>query len=158
MSLSLALRNGDLYIGPGRRFETVSGRAKLLQDLKLHILERIGIDPSTPTIGSRLDGGTVNGSYIESFIGRIMDEEALNEIRSEVIGILQRYQNLQYEKVRSETLRYQGKNTLTAEEIIETIDKVEVTGIGNIAIVQIRLTTLSGSPIKITIPVGQETL
>jgi hypothetical protein len=153
MSKSFAVVNGDLVIGPGRSLSLVSGRQKLLQDLRLWVLEKMGIDPSTPTYGNLLDGGTEDGSNVEGFIGRIMTDDALNEIRNVIIDLLQRYQTMQYEKIRAETLRYLGENTLDEDEILETINSVIVQDLGTTALVQVKLTTLAGSSIKLTVPI-----
>jgi hypothetical protein len=153
MSKSLAIVNGDFLIGSGRGFSLVSGRSKLLQDLRLWVLERMGIDPSTPTFGNLLDGGIQNGVNIDGFIGQIMTDDAINNIRNTIIDLLQRYQTMQFEKIRSETLRYLGENTLDEDEILESIDSVIVQNLGTTALVQVRLSTLAGSQIKLTVPV-----
>jgi hypothetical protein len=66
MSYSLRVEGGDLVVGNKRALEVVTGKEKLFQDLKLWLLERVGTDPSTPTFGSRLDGGVVDGQIIPS--------------------------------------------------------------------------------------------
>lgn len=154
MSKSFAVVNGDLVIGAGRGLDLVSSRQKLLQDLRLWVLEKMGIDPSTPTYGNLLDGGiNDNGSQIEGYIGRIMTDDALNEIRNTVIDLLQRYQTMQYEKIRGETLRYLGENTLDEDEILDDIRSVVVRDLGTTALVQVNIGTLAGNAIKLTIPI-----
>jgi hypothetical protein len=152
MSKSLTFFNGDLVIGSGRAFETVEGRDKLIQDLKLWILERIGTDPSTPTFGSRLDGGFENGRQLPSYIGQIISDEVLGSIRNEIIVLIQRYQAMQYQKMRSETIQYLGKNTLAQGEVVESINSVNVTSTGSIVVVQVIITTLQGNQLKLTLP------
>lgn len=155
MSKSLALVNGDLQIGQGRAYETVSGSAKLRQDLKLWILERIGTDPMTPTYGSRLDGGVENGQPVPSYIGQAMSAENLMRMRTEVIQLIERYQAMQYQKMRSETLKYSGATTISGDEVILSIDSVTAKTLEpTIAIIQVVLTTLNKSKISITIPVN----
>jgi len=147
MSKSLAFRNGDLIIGPGRAFESVSGKEKLLQDLKLWILERVGTDPATPSYGSNLDS--------DQIIGEMGTADTLNRIRIDVLNLLQKYQNMQYQKLRAETIQYAGKTTLDKEEIIQEVTSVDVKAIDTTALVQVFITTLTGNVLKLTLPVEQ---
>lgn len=155
MSTSLSIVNGDLVIGPGRKFETVSGKAKLMQDLKLWVLERIGTDPLLPTYGSTFDGGIIDGQPIDSFIGQLATQEAINNIRIAALELLDRYQTMQFDKMRSETLLYNGQNTLDADEVVDEIISVDVTQIGPTILVRVILSTLAGSNVKLTIPLSE---
>lgn len=152
MSKSLKLYNGDLSVGPGRSFELVTGKDKLFQDLKLRILERIGIDAATPTYGSRLDGGVIDGRVIPSLIGTRASAETLLEIKAEVYSILNQYQEGQLEKIRDESIRYQGKHTLSRDEILHSVDNVEVASRGEIVYVRVTCTTLSATQFQLNIP------
>lgn len=154
MSKSLALVNGDLAIGPGRAFQAVTGREKLLQDLKLWILERIGADASTPSYGSRLDGGTENGTNVGSYIGQIVSEEQMMGIRGEIIRLIENYQAMQYDKLRSETILYLGPTTLDQDEVVASIDRITTKAVGTTVLVQVTLNILSGDVIKLTLPVN----
>jgi hypothetical protein len=153
MSKSFAIVNGDLVIDAGRSFGIVSGRDKLLQDLRLWVLEKLGIDPATPTYGNRLEGSANEQNY-SGFVGALMTTDNLHSIRNIVIDMLQRYQSMQFEKIRGETLRYVGKNTLDEEEILQSIDSVEVINFATTALVQVVITTLGGTGIRLTIPVS----
>jgi hypothetical protein len=153
MSKSFRVFNGDIQIGPKRALDLVEGGDKLRQDLELWVLERVGIDPSTPSFGSKLDGGRVNGVEIPSVIGQIISDQLLGEIRSEVISLIQRYQSMQYDKLRSETIQYRGKNTLSEDEIVSSIDKVNVTTAGTTVVVQAIINTLNGNQVRLTIPI-----
>lgn len=158
MSKSLAVVNGDLVIAAGRSFGTVSGREKLLQDLRLWVMEKMGLDPSTPTYGNILDGSITDGIEREGFIGQLMSQDNLNEIRNVIIDLLQRYQTMQFEKIRNETLQYLGENTLEEGEVLERIDSVEVKAIGTTALVQVKITTLDEQSFKLTIPISNGAL
>jgi hypothetical protein len=155
MSTSLSIVNGDLVIGSGRKFETVSGKAKLMQDLKLWVLEKIGSDPLLPTYGSILDGGKINGQIVDSLIGGLATQENINNIRISTIDLLDRYQSMQFEKMRGESLIYNGKNTLDADEVIDEIISVNVAQVETTIMVQVILTTLAGSTLKLTIPLNE---
>jgi hypothetical protein len=154
MSKSLALTNGDLSLGGGRSFQTVSGREKLAQDLRLWILEKIGTDPATPDFGSRLDGGFVNNQPVPSFIGQIISPDVLSAIRQDITNLVTRYQTLQYGKIRTETTRYLGSTTIDQNEAIATVNGIDVRAIGTTVLVQIDITTVANSRLRLTFPIG----
>jgi hypothetical protein len=152
MSKSLRLVNGDLAIGDGRSFDVVTGRNKLVQDLGLWFLERIGQDRSTPTYGSRLDGGVIDGKAVPSLIGTPATPEALAFVRAESLNILGKYRQLQDYNLRADTLRYGGRNTFDPGEIIQSVDEVNVRLIGTTIVVRILITTAANTQLKITLP------
>lgn len=154
MSTSFSIINGDLTIGPGRKFDTVSGKQKLQQDLKLWVLERIGTDPLLPTYGSILDGGIVNGIVTDSYIGSVASLEVQNNLRIATLDLLNKYISMQFDKMRSETLLYNGNNTLDADEVIDQITSVNVIQVDTTILIQVILTTLGGSNLKLTIPLS----
>ena len=152
MSYSLRIEDGDLMIGGNRALEVVTGKANLFQDLTLWILERIGTDPATPLYGSILDGGTVNGQDYPSFIGQVPTQENLNLIKAEVLDLLHKYQQMQVAKMKQELIEFDGKHTLEAEEVLHTIDSVEITTIETLVLVRVKCTTLNRNTFKLTIP------
>ena len=158
MSKSFQIVNGDLALGERRSYAVVSGKQKLLQDLKLWVLERIGTDPSTPTYGSRLDGGIIDGQEIPSYIGEVMTAANIAGIRTELINLITAFQQVQYEKIRTETLMFNGKNTLEEGEVLDTIDSVDVRAVGDRVLAQVRITSLAGESFKLTIPLDNEVL
>jgi hypothetical protein len=97
MSKSLKIEGGDLKIGPGRSYDMVERTDKLGQDLELWILEHIGTDPATPTFGSKLDGGIINGVQVESFIGKILTDQRVMEVKTEITTLLASYQSRENE-------------------------------------------------------------
>lgn len=152
MSESLKIQNGDLVVG-SRSFQLVTAGDKLGQDLKLIILEKIGIDPSTPNYGSTLDGGNINGVEILPFIGRTISDQTVLEIQSEVVNVIQQYQAMQFSKMQAEMLAYNGLTTLAKNEVIETLNSVKALVIGTQILVQVVLTTLAGTTLQVTVPV-----
>lgn len=126
MSKSLAVEQGDLVLGAGRQYEIVSGKAKLFQDLKLHILEHMGTDPAAPGLGTTFEGGFVNGRYIQPIIGQNDTERMRFEIRRQVAEVLRKYQHNQLLKIQRESLQYQGRNTLDANEVLSRVNSIEV--------------------------------
>jgi hypothetical protein len=154
MSLSFKIEGGDLKVGAGRSFETVTGADKLAQDLSLWILEHIGTDPATPQYGSALDGGTVNGVQIESFIGQALTDERVLEIKQELSTLLAQYQQDQVTKMQREMVLYNGNHTLTPDETLYSVDSIQAAVTADQIVVRISITTLAGASLKVTLPIG----
>lgn len=152
MSKSFALVNGDLQLGTSRGYDIVSGKQKLLQDLRLWFTEQVGTDSILGTYGSGLDGGVINGEVQESFIGRVATQAVLGEIRIKTLELIQSYQQMQFTKMQDEALLYDGKNTLDADEVLDGIDSIQLVSVGTTVLIQVILTTLGGSSIKLTVP------
>lgn len=152
MSTSLKISGGDLSIGSGRSYERVVGPYKLAQDLRLWILERIGTDPATPTFGSRLDGGVIDGVESSSYIGQIAQPAIIADIRAEVISLLSQYQAGQIAKMQREMLAYGGQHTLSADETLQSVVSVDTSQIIDQIIVRVTCMTLAGTQFRLTIP------
>lgn len=152
MSTSLKINGGDLVIGTGRSYERVTGAYKLAQDLKLWVLEQIGTDPATPTFGSRLDGGVIDGVEVPSYIGQVANPYVLTQIRSDIIALLSNFQTNQISKMKREMIAFGGKNSLDADEILQTIVSVDTTQVADQVIVRVVVTTLAGTRLQLTIP------
>lgn len=153
MSKSFQINNGDLVINAGRKYGSVTGTAKLAQDLRLWILEKIGTDPSTPTFGSALDGGIIDGQEIQSFIGQIANQQRVDEIKQEVAAVVTAYQARQLEKIKSDNVLFQGQQTLTPDEILHIIDSIEAKADGDVVAVRVMCRTLSNTQFKLIVPV-----
>ncbi len=152
MSKSFQLVNGDLVVGAGRAFQQVTGKQKLFQDLRLWILERIGTDPATPTYGSRLDGGVIDGAEVASFIGEVANQERLDEIEYEIATLLALYQQEQVDKMRRETIQFGGQHTLLPDEILHRVEAIRTSLLGTTVLVRVHCSTLTGDTFKLTIP------
>jgi hypothetical protein len=152
MSKTLKLEHGDLVVGSSRAFATVQGKDKLFQDLRLWILERIGTDPATPTYGSTLDGGVIDGEIVPSFIGLPATQERINDIKTEIATLLSRYQQDQLEKMRREVIEYGGKHTLSRDEVLWRVDAIEAAQVGTTVLVRVTCTTLANETFRLTVP------
>ena len=109
MSYSLAVVDGDLALN-GNALGIVYGVDKLKQDIDLWIRERFGIDRFHPAMGSTL----------EEFIGSIVSASTKAEIYSEVLRILENYQNIQYSILK------RNPQKLSPTEIMLSINSVDV--------------------------------
>jgi hypothetical protein len=152
MSKSLKLQNGDLVIGAGRQYETVSGAAKLAQDLRLWVLERVGTDITTPTLGTTFEGGTIDGRPVEPMIGAVMSEMRVLEVQQQIMNLLTQYQQQQLLKIQSDMHNFNGIHTLPPEEILFEIEDVVVKTFGTTIICRASIRTAAGTQFNITIP------
>ena len=148
MSKSLSIAAGDLTV-TGRHYDTVRGKDKLMQDLKCLMIEREGTDAATPEFGSQFETDT----YIGNFYTDILAEEA----KADVQQLLEDYQAAQLEKIKEETIAYNGLNTMEEGEVIETIDSIESAFSVDTLIIRVTLTTLSGEQIRIDVPLDTYT-
>lgn len=152
MSTSFKISSGDLAIGQGRSYDRVTGAYKLGQDLKLWVLERIGTDPATPTFGSKLDGGVIDGAEIPSYIGTVGNPAVLADIRTEMISLLSQFQAQQIAKMQREMISLGGHHTLTADETLQSVISVETSQELDQVIVRVTCVTMAGTQFQLTIP------
>lgn len=125
MTWSLELRNGDLTLGEAA-FGTVTGEAKLVQDLRAYILERIGTDDAHPSFGSLLDGGRLSdGTAVAGIIGQPNTELAQLEVESEIRRLATEYQNRQLARAKDDRITY-GKTSLTRSEVLLGIREIDL--------------------------------
>lgn len=148
MSKSLSIASGDLSV-TGRHYDTVSGKDKLIQDLRCALIEQVGTDPATPEFGSRFE--------TDDYLGQIYSETLAESAVIDVMTILQTYQQAQLTKIQQETVIYNGLNTFDAEEVIDTIDSVDSVFSGDTLVVRVQLTTIAGNQVKIDVPVDTYT-
>lgn len=144
MSKSLSIAAGDLTV-TGRHYDTVTGVDKLKQDLKCLMIERVGTDPATPDFGSQFE--------TDAYIGNVYSEILAAEARADVQELLQSYQSAQLEKIKQETIAYNGLNTLSADEVIQNIDSIDSVFSVDTLVIRVTLTTLANTQIKIDVPV-----
>lgn len=125
MAWSLALRNGDLTLGQAQ-YGTVTNEAKLVQDLRCWILERMGTDDMHPNFGALIDGGTAaDGTERAGVIGTTDIDLAQTLVESEIWRIVREYQAQQLARAKSERQTY-GKTTFTKGEVLVRLEHVEL--------------------------------
>lgn len=125
MTWSLKLHNGDLQLG-GKGFEKVTDDNKLAQDLKCHILQKMGENDLHPRFGSLIDGGIdEDGKFKPSVIGTSDQELAMAMVRSELIRVLNNYQDSQLSRAKLDKTYY-NKATLTPGEVLFSISSIDI--------------------------------
>jgi len=154
MSWSFQIRNGDLNWGGPGGFATVSGRQKLIQDLKNWILEPQGTDPFHPDFGSLLDGGVgPDGIEVDYLIGNTVSPEGMMTIEAELRRILTAYQQQQSDRMSNDIIQYGGKNTFGLDEILLQVEDVKVENYQDVVLATITILTGSGNAVTFTTPV-----
>jgi len=123
MSWSLRVSRGDLVLDSSS-LGSVAHEHKLVQDLRLWLMERMGHDQFHPNYGSLIDGGTTpEGKTVDSVIGSMNLNVTALEIEAEIRRVGAAYQRMQIDRARSDRDRY-GKSTLTGGEILAAIKTI----------------------------------
>jgi hypothetical protein len=148
MTWSLQTRNGDLTLGDAH-YGTVTGEAKLVQDLRAYFLEKMGTDNMHPGFGSLMDGGTrPDGTVIPGVIGLPNKELAELEIDSEIRRLFGNYQARQLARAKDDRLSY-GKTTLHRGEVALAIQEIKYEAVEDSLTVTITVETARDSTIDI---------
>lgn len=149
MSWSLKVSHGDLDLSQAS-LGTVTGTAKLVQDLRCFILERMGTDDLHPSYGSLLDGGFRNGQYVEGVIGSANDEMSIVVVHSELRRIVAAYQAMQLARARQDLAIY-GKATLAKGEVLLGLNNIEFTQRQDTLTVTLHITVGDGTSIPLSL-------
>jgi phage baseplate assembly protein W len=129
---SLALSGGDLLLGSGG-LQTVTGAAKIRQDVALALGETYGNDPYEP----------LWGSVLSEYVGRAITSDTPGLIQAEVNRVLQQYMNNQQATLKNASTN-RTTTTLTTSDIIRTVNSVDVSVYFDTVKVVINLTTMAG--------------
>lgn len=135
---SLALSGGDLVIGPGG-LQTVTGAAKIRQDVALALGETYGADPFEP----------LWGSVLNEYVGLPVDADTPGLVQAEVNRVLQQYISNQQAQLKAASTRNQT-TALTTADIIRSVNSVDVTVLYDTIMVTINLTTMAGQSMTVS--------
>lgn len=135
---SLALSGGDLAIGPGG-LQTVTGAAKIRQDVALALGETYGTDPFEP----------LWGSVLNEYVGLPVTAETPSLVQAEVNRVLQAYISNQQAQLKAASTRNQT-TALTTADIIRSVNSVDVTVLYDTIMVVINLTTMAGQSMTVS--------
>ena len=137
---ALALSNGDLVVSQ-RGHATISGSAKIRQDLALALSEPLGDDRFH----------TDWGSVLPSYIGLPITSRTQSLVQAEVSRVLAYYITVRDEYIIQDRLN-RSRSRFDSSDIVSTIDSIGVSISPNNADniqVKISLTTLAGNTITI---------
>ncbi len=146
-------QNGDLALD-GAKYGIVNGNAKLVQDLRAQLLERMGTDSAHPGFGSLIDGGRqADGTEIPSPLGGIDWNRIVLDIETELRRIEKDYQSRQAARINSDRYIY-SNSTLTPDEVLVGINGIQFQRVQDTLFVKVTITTASGNENTLNIPVG----
>lgn len=135
---TLALSGGDLVIGPGG-LQMISGAAKIRQDLALALAEEYGTDPYHPEWGS----------VLPRYVGQPVDADTPMLVQAEVSRVVQQYMASQQAQLSAAATNGQP-TTMTTSDIVQSVDKIDVTVLYDTVKVVITLTTMSGQTLSVS--------
>lgn len=134
----LALVDGDLAVGP-KGHQTVTGPARIKQDLTLALREEYGLDRFHPRWGSLLN----------RYLGEILDDETRLLVQAEVNRVLQNYVIVQNAGLLSD-MTYDVKGRYSTSDVVRSVMGVETQVDLDGVLLRVVLQTLSREEITLT--------
>jgi len=138
----LFVQNGDLVVGQGG-FTTVSGAAKVRQDLGIAMREPLRCDRFHPGWGSSLP----------SYIGQPISTQIGALVEAEVYRLVRNYMTVKGNEIQQEYIRG-SKPHFTMDEIVSNITDVKVSWSMDRIYVQVILQTAGGAQVPLMTTVG----
>lgn len=150
MSWSLDIDlSGDLVTTTGQ-FGKITGRDKLQQDLAHWILTKMGTDLLNTGYGSTINGGVQpDGTIISSVIGGPFQTSAIDVELRRIVGA---YQQQQVVRAQDDQEAW-NKTTLTADEIIASLDAIDYQQIADQLLATISITTAANTTLDVNIAI-----
>lgn len=139
---TLALRNGDLVIGP-TGYQTLSGAQKVRQDLALALGEPYGDDRFHPSWGS----------VLPSYVGEPVGEELRSLVVSEAARVIQQYVDTQAADILRDSLA-QDRSRYDTDDIVSQVLGIDAELALDTVKVKVVLRTVAGQMVTITRTVG----
>lgn len=134
---TLALVNGDLAVGQGG-YQTLTGTARIRQDLALALAEPYGHDSYHPEWGS----------VLSSYIGEPLTGELELLVRSEVVRVLQQYVAAQAADIAADALSG-SRSRYSFGDVVDQITSITTAVTYDTCQVSVVLKTRSGSSVTI---------
>lgn len=135
---TLALHHGDLVVSK-RDYATVTGTAKVRQDLRCALLEPMGND--------RFHTGW--GSLLDQAISSVVNEDTRLDIESEVNRIISNYASIQNDRIEAD-ITGSNESRFTTDEVLSRIEGIKVDLDMDSIKVKITLRTASGEVLTLS--------
>lgn len=137
---SIKVTDGDIVLGVGRGLSFVDGREKLIQDLRLWILEPYGTGPTTRTFGS----------VVHDYIGEVGPDEHRARVESEIRRVIELY--VAHQRRRLDADRDSGVlSRWRKSEIITGIQQLRAEVQDTSIVVKVTVSTLTGSDLLLNL-------
>lgn len=136
---TLALSGGDLVIDSSHGYQTLTGAAKIRQDLSLALIEPYGDDPYHAQWGSLL----------QSYIGTPLTSDLELLVEQEARRVVTQYMNMQQANISQATTNGTPVGYTTADVVVGI---TSISGVINFDILQLQisLVTAAGQNVDIT--------
>ncbi|MFE0490199.1 hypothetical protein [Streptomyces griseoaurantiacus] len=134
---TLALVGGDLALGNGG-YKTLTGAARIRQDLALALAEPYGFDPYHPEYGS----------VLYAHIGEPLTAELELLVRSEVVRVLQQYVDSQQAQIAADNLSG-SRSRFSYQDVIKSVQSITTDIQYDTLKVAVAITTQSGATVKV---------
>lgn len=134
---TLALVGGDLALGEGG-YRTLTGAARIRQDLGLALAEPYGNDPYHPEYGS----------VLYAHIGDPLTPELELLVRSEVVRVLQQYVDSQQAQIAADALSG-SRSRFSHQDVIKAVSSINTDVQYDTIKVTIALKTQSGATVRV---------
>lgn len=134
---TLALQGGDLVVGP-QGHKTITGSAKIRQDLALALGEPYGNDRFHPTWGS----------VLPNYVGRPIGADTEMLVRSECARVVQLYIDTQRAEIVNDTLAAR-RSRFTTADVVARLDDIDTQIAYDTIRVKLALTTQSGESLNV---------
>jgi hypothetical protein len=134
---TLALVNGDLVVGPSGH-TTITGHAKIRQDMALALGEPLGNDRFHPDWGS----------VLPSYIGQPIDDETDMLVRAEVARVIDQYMGVQQREI-SRDGRTGAVSRFNTGDVVSQVLAINAKVNYDSILVTVSLVTLSGTRVNI---------
>jgi phage baseplate assembly protein W len=134
----LAVVDGDLVLSGGS-FLTVTGQARIKQDLTFALRDSYGADPNHPYWGSILD----------RYIGQPITPTLQQQIVDEVQRVLNNYIAVQADVVNTAVIN-NVRGSLNTSDVVSSVSGINVNAIANKITISVELQTMSRDSVTIT--------
>lgn len=135
---TLALANGDLVVSPTGH-KTISGAAKIRQDLALALGEPLRNDRFHPTWGS----------VLPAYIGQPVDAQSNALVRAEVARVINQYISVHDEYIVADQ-QAGGRSRFDTSDVVAEVTSVSAVQDFDTIRVAVTLRTLAGTQITVT--------
>jgi hypothetical protein len=134
---TLALVGGDLALGDGG-YRTLTGAARIRQDLALALAEPYGQDTYHPEFGS----------VLAAHIGEPLTPELELLVRSEVVRVVQQYVDSQQAQIAADALSG-SRSRFSFQDVVQSVQSISTDIQYDTIKVSIALKTQSGGTVRV---------
>ena len=135
----LKITNGDLAVRGDGNITKIYGAERIVQDLSCWILEPFNTDP----MYSRF------GSTVWDMIGTTVTSDNLGQLKAEITRVINNYYEYQQRQISQAVGNGTFNYAFPNDEVIGSIDSIDVSAIADSVSVVVKLTMASGNQIAV---------